>query len=108
MAGELRSHCRRRAALAALAGLPGPPAVVVVRQIHGRGGGEVFELLGEAVGQSVEPLHKQAGGSVEPFDMGSANRELVYPAAYNPALGADYLVWVVLHVGVLVLFYDDA
>ena len=111
MVRELRGQSRRRAALTglpALVRISGTPAVVVKRNVHGRGGCQIVELLREAVRQPVEPLHKEAGRAVEPFDMRGAYRPFVYPAADCPPFGADHFGRVVLHVGVLVLLYDDA
>ena len=95
--------------------LPGfrvTPAVVVVREIHRRGGCEVFELLGEAVGQPVNrfinsrvvPLNRSTcevqienssmqltcGGPIN-FSRGSINTAggnlLVAPGASWPRVG---------------------
>lgn len=57
-----RGRCRAFAApLAAVAWITGPPAVVVVGQVHGRSRRQVLRLLAEAVGQPVESLPKQPG-----------------------------------------------
>jgi hypothetical protein len=92
--------------LAALVGIPGSPAKVVVGREDGPGGGQTLELLREAQGQRGEPFHKRADRQVVPFDIRRANFPPAKFPLDDPAVGSDYLARRVRQAGVAEILDD--